>query len=111
MTNPPQVGEVLTILMTAPDAEVGERIVRQLLDEGLIACGNLVPGVVSLYRWEGVINRDPEVLVIMKTVAENVPAVLEQAEQAHPYDVPELLVQRVVDGAPRYLDWVKRECR
>lgn len=101
---------VLTILSTAPDAEIGERIVRTLLDEGLIACGNIVPGVVSLYRWEGEVRTDAEVLIVMKSVERLVPALLERAAQLHPYDVPELLVQPVVDGAASYLEWVENEC-
>ena len=102
---------VLTILMTAPDAAEGERIVGRLLEEGLIACGNIVPGVVSLYRWEGEVRRDQEVLIVMKSVTFRVDALLERATELHPYDVPELLVQPVVDGSDRYLEWVEQECR
>jgi len=102
---------VLTILMTAPDAGEGERIVRQLLDEGLIACGNIVPGVVSLYRWEDEVRRDEEVLVVMKSAQRSMPRLLERAVELHPYDVPELLVQPVVGGATKYLNWVEKECR
>ncbi|MGI9627221.1 MAG: divalent-cation tolerance protein CutA [Longimicrobiales bacterium] len=101
---------VLTILSTAPDAGVGERIVRKLLDEGLIACGNIVPGVVSLYRWEGEVRRDAEVLIVMKSVERLIPALLERATELHPYDVPELLVQPVRTGAAPYLEWVENEC-
>jgi periplasmic divalent cation tolerance protein len=111
MSDPQTPASVLTILMTAPDAGEGERIVSALLDEGLIACGNLVPGVVSLYRWEGEVRRDDEVLAIMKTVAGHVPRLLARAIELHPYDVPELLVQPVVDGNRAYLDWVEKECR
>ena len=102
---------VLTILMTAPDAEVGERIVARLLDERLIACGNVVPGAVSLYRWEGEVQRDSEAVVFMKTVSEKVAAALDRAQELHPYEVPELLVHRVVAGSPEYLEWVENECR
>ena len=102
---------VLTILMTAPDAGEGERIVGQLLEEGLIACGNIVPGVVSLYRWEGEVRRDHEVLIVMKSVTSAVASLLERASELHPYEVPELLVQPVVGGSDRYLEWVEQECR
>lgn len=111
MTSPPNGTEVLTILMTAPDAGEGERIVSALLDERLIACGNLVRGVVSLFRWEGAVRREDEILVILKTVAERVPRLLARAAELHPYDVPELLVLPVVDGSGAYLDWVEQECR
>ena len=96
--------------MTAPGADVAEKVVRSLLDERLVACGNIVPGAVSLYRWEGAVHRDEEVVVILKTVRRLVPRVLERARALHPYEVPELLVQEVADGNQAYLDWVEEEC-
>ena len=102
--------DVVTVLMTAPEAEVAEAVVRGLLDERLVACGNVIPGAVSLYRWEGRIHRDEEVVVILKTLRCLVPRVLERAEELHPHDVPELLVQDVIDGSRAYLEWVGKEC-
>ncbi|HWV56795.1 MAG TPA: divalent-cation tolerance protein CutA [Longimicrobiales bacterium] len=93
-------------LMTAPDAATAERIVRTLLDERLIACGNILPGVTSLYRWEGAVQRDAEVLVIMKTTEQAAAVLLERAPSLHPYDVPELLLLPVGNGHDAYLDWV-----
>lgn len=96
--------------MTAPTMDAAETVVGSLLDERLIACGSMIPWVESLYRWKGAVHRDEEVVVIMKTVRRLVPRVLERARALHPYDVPELLVQEVVDGNPAYLDWVEEEC-
>lgn len=101
---------VVTVLMTAPGTEAAEAVVGSLLDERLVACGNVLPGAVSLYRWKGEVHRDEEVVVILKTLRRLVPQVLERAGELHPYDVPELLVQEVADGAPAYLEWVEREC-
>lgn len=101
---------MVTVLMTAPTMDAAETVVGSLLDERLIACGSMIPGVESLYRWKGAVHRDEEVVVIMKTVRRLVPRVLERARALHPYDVPELLVQEVVDGNPAYLDWVEEEC-
>lgn len=101
---------MVTLLMTAPDGDAAEAVVRGLLDERLVACGNIVPGAVSLYRWEGRVQRDEEVVVIMKTLGRLVPRVLERAQSLHPYEVPELLVQEVAEGNPAYLDWVGEEC-
>lgn len=92
--------------MTAPGVDAAEEVVRGLLDERLVACGNIVPGAVSLYRWEGEVHRDEEVVVILKSLRRLVPRVLERARALHPYEVPELLVQEVADGNPDYLDWV-----
>lgn len=96
--------------MTAPTMEAAETVVGSLLDERLIACGSMIPWVESLYRWKGAVHRDEEVVVIMKTVRRLVPQVLERAQALHPYEVPELLVQEVVDGNQAYLDWVAEEC-
>lgn len=102
--------EVVVVLMSAPDEGAARRIAGALLDERLVACANILPGATSLYRWEGKVRRDEEVVAIVKTIRRRVPRVLERAEALHPYDVPELLVHRVVDGAAKYLDWVRREC-
>lgn len=101
---------VVTVLMTAPGVEEAEAIVRGLLGDRLIACGNIVPGALSLYRWEGRVQRDEEAVVIMKTLRRLVGGVLERARELHAYEVPELLVQEVADGNPAYLDWVQEVC-
>lgn len=95
--------------MTAPDEKVAEDLVRALIEEGVAACGNIVPGLVSVYRWRGRIERDAEVLIVLKTTAEAVPALLERAPALHPYEVPEVLVLPVEAGHGPYLDWVS-EC-
>ncbi len=95
--------------MTAP-ADAAEAIVSGLVNERLAACGNVLPGAVSIYRWEGRIHRDEEAVVVLKTLRRLVPRVLERAAQLHPYEVPELLVHDVADGGAAYLDWVRREC-
>ena len=104
-------GGVVTVLMTAPDMQAAEKIVRRLLDEGLVACGNILPGATSLYRWEGKVQRDEEVVVVMKSVQGAAAQVVGRAGELHPYDVPEILVHQVAGGAPAYLAWVRNECR
>ena len=102
---------VVTVLMSAPGAEAAAEVVRRLVEERLVACGNILPGAVSIYRWQGHVHRDEESIVIIKTTKGLLPRVLARAEQLHPYDVPELLVHEVADGAGAYLEWVRRECR
>lgn len=110
---PPARGgdDVVTVLMTAPGTAEAESVVRRLVEERLVACGNIVPGAVSIYQWEGRVHRDEESVVILKTIRRLLPRMLARAELLHPYDVPELLVHDVVDGAGAYLEWVRRECR
>lgn len=99
-------GVAKLVLMTAPDAEVAERIVHALVSERLAACGNLVPGLTSVFRWQGRVERSAEVLVILKTTAEAVPALLARIPELHPYEVPEALVLPIEAGHGPYLDWV-----
>jgi periplasmic divalent cation tolerance protein len=99
--------DVRVVLMTAPDMETAERIVRTLVEEGTAACGTLLPGVLSIYRWMGVVECQAEVQVLLKTGGEQVADLLTRAVELHPYDVPELLVLPVVDGFPPYLSWVR----
>ncbi len=94
------------VLMTAPDREVAERIVRTLVEERLIACGNIVEGLTSIYRWKDAIECDAEVLVVMKTASAVVQRLLERGAELHPYEVPELLVLPIEAGHGPYLDWI-----
>jgi periplasmic divalent cation tolerance protein len=102
MSEPLQV-----VLVTAPDAEVGARIGRALVEEGLVACANLVPGVRSIYRWEGAVHDDAEVLLILKTRAALSDALAARVRALHPYELPEVLALPVAGGSEPYLDWVR----
>ena len=101
--------EVVLALSTAPDAEQAARIARVLVDERLIACANLVPGLVSIYRWQGQVQEDGEVLLLMKTRRSLVRRLKERLPQLHPYQVPELVVAPVMDGLEPYCRWVLDE--
>jgi periplasmic divalent cation tolerance protein len=97
--------------MTFPDEATAERIGSALLDEGLVACVNIVPGARSLYRWEGTVQREREALAFAKTRAERVAAVVARVRQLHPYDTPCVVALTVAGGDPAYLRWVDAETR
>lgn len=99
--------DVRTVLVTAPDPAVAERLAETLVGESLAACANLVPGVVSIFRWEGKVDRAEEVLMVLKTTAARCDALRRRVVELHPYDVPEVLVLPVESGHPPYLDWVR----
>lgn len=101
--------DLVLALSTAPDADHAARIARALVDERLIACANLVPGLTSIYRWQGEVQADAEVLLLMKTRRALVPRLKERLPQLHPYQVPELVVTEVTDGLAPYCDWVRGE--
>ena len=101
--------EVRLVLITAPDADSGATLARALVDERLAACVNLVPGVRSIYRWEGGIEEDSEVLLVVKTRQERCEALAARVEALHPYDLPEVVVLPIEGGGARYLSWILSE--
>ena len=104
MTGPP---DVVVFLVTAPSAAEGERIATTLVEERLAACVNVVPGVISTFRWEGAVQREPEVLLIGKTRLERMPAVIARVQALHSYSVPEILALPILAGAGPYLAWLR----
>ncbi|MEJ2678933.1 MAG: divalent-cation tolerance protein CutA [Gemmatimonadota bacterium] len=96
------------VLITAPDVEVAERLVATLVEERLAACGNIVPGLLSIFRWQGAVEQERETLVVLKTVESAVPVLLRRADELHPYEVPEILVVPVETGHGPYLDWIAK---
>jgi periplasmic divalent cation tolerance protein len=100
---------VMVVMTTLPDAPAAEALAERLLEERLVACANVLPGARSIYRWEGEIRRDQEVVVILKTTRAALPRLRERFPALHPYDVPELVAMDVADGAEAYLDWVRSE--
>jgi periplasmic divalent cation tolerance protein len=101
--------EIRVVFVTAPDAETGARIARALVEERLIACANLVPGIRSIYRWQGQVADEAEVLLVLKTRASRCEAVAARVQALHPYALPEVVALPVVDGSEAYLDWVLAE--
>jgi len=103
--------DLLIILTTVATPADAERIARALVDERLAACVTELGTARSTYRWQGAVERADEVPLLVKTTAERWPALRERLRALHPYDVPEMLVLRPVDGWPAYLDWVREATR
>jgi periplasmic divalent cation tolerance protein len=97
---------VLTTVATEDEAMA---LVRALLDRRLIACGTMLPGARSLYRWEDRIADEPEVVLLLKTQHSRVAALESAFAELHPYQVPELLALPVSAGVEHYLGWIGRE--
>jgi periplasmic divalent cation tolerance protein len=101
--------EVRVLLSTAPP-DAADALARALVEERLAACVNVVPGVKSTYRWEGKIEVDDEVMLVIKCVQGGLDSLLTRLEELHPYDVPEALALPVDGGSARYLNWVRDAC-
>jgi periplasmic divalent cation tolerance protein len=98
-------------LSTVATAEDAERIARSLVEKGVAACVNVVPGVVSFYRWKGKLERDAEMLLVIKTTGERFEALKAALLAEHPYEVPELIALPVAAGHERYLEWLADSVR
>ncbi len=101
--------QLQVVLATAPDVETANKIARTLVEERLVACVNVVSGVTSIYRWQGKIEEAAEVLLVMKTVSERLPAVVTRTKELHPSKVPEVIALPVEAALPAYAEWVADE--
>jgi periplasmic divalent cation tolerance protein len=98
--------DVVVALVTAPSQDVAASLARGAVEAGVAACGNLVPGVRSIYAWKGEIHDDAEVLIMFKTTRAGFSPLREHVVAAHPYDTPEVIAIPVVAGHAPYLEWV-----
>jgi len=96
----------VVIISTAATTEHANRIGQTLLEENLIACMNIIPGVKSLYRWQGKIQQDDEVVMLIKTLKAKQVAVFERIKQLHDYDVPEIIALESDSIDTDYFNWL-----
>ena len=101
--------KIRVVFVTVPDVDAGVILARRIVSERLAACGNVIPGLTSVYRWKGEVQEDPEALVILKTTQGAIPALMERVSELHSYEVPEFLVLPVETGFEPYLRWVAGE--
>jgi len=94
------------VLVTVPDMKKARRLAGTALESRLVACANLVPGIVSHYWWKGKVERASEVLLLLKTRTDRIAALEEFILEKHPYDTPEFMVLEVTRGNKRYLNWL-----
>lgn len=99
------------VLVSAPRGRRTEALARGLVETGLAACVNILPGVVSHYRWKGKSCRDSECLLIIKTRASQLKALERWVVSRHPYSLPEVIALPVVAGSRDYLAWLRESVR
>lgn len=101
--------DVRIVLTTIDNADAAARLARTLVELRLAACVNLVD-TASVYRWQGKVESAEEILLVIKTSTERISELKDRLPQLHPYDVPELIVLPVSDGAASYVAWVLAAC-
>jgi periplasmic divalent cation tolerance protein len=102
---------VCEVAVTGPDPDGLAALVRTLVDERLVACGQITGATRSIYRWQGEVCDDPEVRAVLHTRAELVPEVGTRIRELHPYDVPCVVAVAAAGGDRDYLAWVRQETR
>ena len=100
------MSEICVILTTVDTLDKGKELARYLVESKLAACVSMVPGVESIYFWEGEVQDEKEWLLIIKTIRKKIPAIREAFNQYHLYRVPELIVIRSDYTGPAYADWL-----
>lgn len=100
---------ILIVLITCPDQASAEEIAETLVERRLAACVNLIPGLTSVYRWAGKIERDQEILLMAKTTQPSFAALKDCVTTLHPADLPEIIGLPVQAGLAGYLQWVDQE--
>jgi len=103
------MSEVRIVLCSCPDTEVAGELAQRLVEARLAACVSLLPGMRSVYRWQGRVEQANEVLLLAKTTAARLEALQATLVAHHPYELPEVLAVAVGSGLDRYLDWVSAE--
>ncbi len=99
----------IVVLSTCGSSEEAERIARALVERRLAACVNIVPGVQSVYRWQGAVEQVAELLLVIKTRRERFAELRDALRALHSYEVPECIALSSEAGAPAYLDWIAAE--
>lgn len=100
------VSDAIVVLCTIGAADDAEKLARELVERRLVACVNLVPGLVSIYRWKGRVERDEERLLVMKTSAARFEELKSAIVALHPYEVPEIIALPITSGHEPYLAWL-----
>lgn len=99
------------VLTTAANPDEATLLAGTLVEERLAACATLIPGVQSIYHWEGQIESSTETLLLLKTAADQIPALEARLHELHSYQIPEFLVLEVAAGSHPYLEWLQASVR
>ncbi|KAH9255621.1 hypothetical protein BASA81_006451 [Batrachochytrium salamandrivorans] len=101
-----RVDRLAVVMVTVPNSEVGKQIARNLVENKLAACVNVIRGIESVYMWEGKVVEDGEDLLVIKTQANLLPQLSQRVHELHPYDVPEVLALPIEFASPLYTKFV-----
>jgi periplasmic divalent cation tolerance protein len=99
--------EALVVYISAPNEEEAAKIAKILVEERLAGCVNIIKDIRSIYSWQGKLEDEKEVLMIVKTRLELFSALTSKVKELHSYTVPEVIAMPIVDGSEEYIKWLK----
>lgn len=105
------MGEFIVILITTSNKKEGERIAHFLVENRLAACVNIVPNIISIYRWRGKVEKSQESLLVIKTKKDLFSKLTREVKKIHSYTVPEIIGLDIVEGSKEYLEWLKNSVK
>ena len=100
---------VAVVYTTIDNIQDARKIAHTLVEEQLVACVNLIPGIESVYNWQGKIEDEEEIIIIAKTTDENVKKTIQRIQTLHSYELPAILVLPVIGGLKDYLDYINNQ--
>jgi periplasmic divalent cation tolerance protein len=101
----------IVIFVAVGNSSDAALLAKSLVEKRLAACANLIPGISSWYWWEGRVNQDQEVLLIIKTSRDKFAALEKEVLRLHSYAVPEIIAVQIVEGSKNYLNWIEESLR
>ncbi|HZS45872.1 MAG TPA: divalent-cation tolerance protein CutA [Blastocatellia bacterium] len=101
------MAEEIVVLVTINELEEARKLAEELVQNRLIACANIISGVDTIYRWKDEIQRDREVMIILKTTRELFAKVEEVVKELHSYELPEVIALPIAEGSEEYLQWLR----
>ncbi len=102
---------IVVVYTTAPDVASAKAIAEQLINTRVAACVNILPSMISVYRWQGKVNHDDEAVLIIKTRQSLSRSVVREVSASHPYDVPSIMVVPVTSGTTEFANWITLETK
>lgn len=94
--------------VTTPNEDAAKKIANGIISNKLAACVNIIPNLVSIYEWDGRVNEDNEVLLMIKTTTDKIDELSKFVRENHPYSVAEVISVKIENGNPPYLDWITK---
>lgn len=103
--------QALCLMVTVPDDATARRMARDLVERRLVACAQILSGLLSFYRWQGTIHEEGECLLLMKTMPDRLEALRLRLLEVHPYELPQIVAIPLTWGHAPYLEWLVEETR